>query len=437
MASHIHTKKTKDGAPPMKLSPPLPWLSRTFSSISYNTSPPSSKTNDEDQPTLSTIDLKTLHTSPAVSPSQILLIGLVLFALTRGSHVVLLIAYALSRFIPYAFRINDDGETRRKLWNNFVEKGKKGADGYPTLPKEMRCDEVNLEENYWVNDRGMCLLTSIMTPKDGTPLRAVVCYCHGFLGSASLLARCEYQRFVKAGIAVVSTEYEGHGRSDGLLGLVPCWNKLIDDTSNFFEETCKQRFSGLPCFLNGESMGGAVAFSTYERNPKMWNGVIFVAPMVKIADDVLPSKWVIDAFRLVVGPSGTSSFLARLPIAPSSGSFDDFCFKEIEKRELVNQSPYSFGGRKPRLATARELMNTTAEISSKLHKFDAPFLVQHGLEDRITCPKLSECLYEESKSSDKEIKLYKGMWHTITAGEPDHNIDLVFNDAIKWVIDRL
>jgi len=184
-------------------------------------------------------------------------------------------------------------------------------------------------------------------------------------------------------------------------------------------------------------MGGAVAFSTYERNPKMWNGVIFVAPMVKIADDVLPPKWVIDAFRLVVGPSGTSSFLARLPIAPSSGSFDDFCFKEIEKRELVNQSPYSFGGRKPRLATARELMNTTAEISSKLHKFDAPFLVQHGLEDRITCPKLSECLYEESKSSDKEIKLYKGMWHTITAGEPDHNIDLVFNDAIKWVIDRL
>lgn len=165
--------------------------------------------------------------------------------------------------------------------------------------------------------RGMCLLTSIMTPKDGTPLRAVVCYCHGFLGSASLLARCEYQRFVKAGIAVVSTEYEGHGRSDGLLGLVPCWNKLIDDTSNFFEETCKRRFSGLPCFLNGEvrkiafvfililsliiflfdsyflfyqSMGGAVAFSTYERNPKMWNGVIFVAPMVKIADDVVSSS---------------------------------------------------------------------------------------------------------------------------------------------------
>ncbi len=95
-------------------------------------------------------------------------------------------------------------------------------------------------------------MTSIMTPKADTPIRAVVCYCHGFLGSASLLARCEYQRFVKAGIAVVSIEYEGHGRSDGLLGLVPCWNKLIDDTSKFFEETCKKRFNGLPFFLNGE-----------------------------------------------------------------------------------------------------------------------------------------------------------------------------------------
>ncbi len=104
---------------------------------------------------LSTIDLKTktLHTSPIASPSQILLVGLVLFVLTRGSPTVLAIAYALSRFVPYAFRINDDGETRRKLWNEFVEKGRKGADGFPILPRGMRCEEVHLEENYWVNER--------------------------------------------------------------------------------------------------------------------------------------------------------------------------------------------------------------------------------------------------------------------------------------------
>ena len=103
----------------------------------------------------------------------------------------------------------------------------------------------------FVHTSGMCLLTSIMTPKYNQ-VRAVVCFCHGYLGSSSLLARCEYQRFVVAGIAVVTLEYEGHGRSDGRLGLIPSWEKMIDDTSKFFEEICAKKISGLPCFLNGE-----------------------------------------------------------------------------------------------------------------------------------------------------------------------------------------
>ena len=33
--------------------------------------------------------------------------------------------------------------------------------------------------------------------------------------------------------------------------------------------------------------------------------------------------------------------------------------------------------------------------------------------------------------------LQKGLWHTITAGDPDENIDLVFQDAIQWVLNRI
>ena len=50
-----------------------------------------------------------------------------------------------SQTIPYVFRENDDGESRRILWKEFTKKG--------GLPEELMCKEVDLEERYWENDR--------------------------------------------------------------------------------------------------------------------------------------------------------------------------------------------------------------------------------------------------------------------------------------------
>jgi acylglycerol lipase len=54
----------------------------------------------------------------------------------------------------------------------------------------------------------------------------------------------------------------------------------------------------------------------------------------------------------------------------------------------------------------------------------------------VTDPRMSEMLYNESRSTDKTIKLYCGMYHNLTTGETDENIDTVFDDAISWVTDR-
>lgn len=240
---------------------------------------------------------------------------------------------------------------------------------------------------------------------------------------------------VRKGIAVVMIEYEGHGRSDGTLGLITDWDKLIDDTSSFFEQTIRRRFSSVPTFLMGESMGGAVAYCTYNRNPKLFRGVVFVCPMCKIGDDCLPPQWVIDLFRQLAGPKGTASTLGYLPIAPSQGVQMDWSIRP-HKQALLSSFPLEYG-RKPRLATARELLDVTIHISNDLQNFNAPFLVQHGSMDRITDPRLSEALYRESKSQDKTLKLYDGMLHSLISGEFDENIDMVFNDSIEWIMTRV
>ena len=76
---------------------------------------------------------------------------------------------------PSLFYENDSSEGRRRLYKIFLSNG--------DLPEAMKCNDIELEENYWTNSRGMILATSILRPKAGTPLKAVVCFCHGFLGS--------------------------------------------------------------------------------------------------------------------------------------------------------------------------------------------------------------------------------------------------------------
>ena len=311
----------------------------------------------------------------------------------------------LSITIPYSYRINDSGESRRRLWTEFSKQ--------PHLPPELQCTDVEMEESYWINDRGMALLTSTMIPKNNSPIRAIVCLCHGYMDNTSFLKRIQYQRFVKRGIAVIMIEYEGHGRSDGTNALIPCWTNLVKDSHSYFSHIISKspKFSGKKIFLMGESMGGAVAFDIMMQHRKFYEGVIFAAPMVKIL--VTPPSWVVRLFYKVVGKPGSVSRLSVLPLAPSRGDIPDLSFKDKEKMKLALSVPTKYG-RKPRLATARELLDATKRISATVHEFDAPFLVMHGLEDYVTCPKVSEMLYNESPSKDKEIKLYKGMLDVVS-----------------------
>lgn len=309
-------------------------------------------------------------------------------------------------------------------------------------------------------------MTSIMTPAN-KEIEAVLCFCHGYMDNSSFLKRYEYQRLVKRGIAFVSIEYEGHGRSDGPLCYVNKFDNIIQDAYTFFRQTCHSRFPGKKYFLMGESMGGAVAFDIYLKSTSLMTtstttttitttttttnatehtlfqkveasfsfaGVILCCPMAKISQELLPKAWVINAFQQIVGPSGCNRWIGLLPLSPT-GEMNGF--RLVQKRALAQSVPTWYGLRKPRLATGRELLLTTQRISNSLKLLDAPVLILHGLADTVTDPMLSQALYDECSSTDKQIKLYEGMMHTLTAGETDENIDIVFNDVINWIEARI
>jgi len=366
-----------------------------------------------------------------IGQGRVLLIGFLVFILASvWPPLILVVTFVLSRLIPYTFRVNDDGESRRKFHREFKQR--------TNTPKDFRIvpDDIVMKERYWVNERGMCLLTVTIEPAKPSDIKAVACFCHGYGDNASFLKPVEYRRYVRAGIAVVMIEYEGHGRSDGLIGMTPRFDGMVDDVSSFFEEVTDKKYPGKKRFIVGESMGGAVAMLTYNRKPSIWTGVVFVCPMCKVSPNMLPPDWVVTTLRRILGPSGHVTAFGSLPIAPSKGNTANESFKLLGKKRIFTMHPFIYG-RQPRLDTAREIIDVTGKISGSLIKeFDAPFLVQHGSADKVTMPELSQMLYNEAKAKDKDIIIYEGMWHALTSGEPDENIDRVFKDSIKWILER-
>lgn len=63
-------------------------------------------------------------------------------------------------------------------------------------------------------------------------------------------------------------------------------------------------------------------------------------------------------------------------------------------------------------------------------------MIVHGGADTVTDSAVSQALYDKATSKDKTFKLYPGMWHALTSGEPQENIDLVFFDIVAWLNER-
>ncbi|URE35158.1 Putative lysophospholipase [Musa troglodytarum] len=247
------------------------------------------------------------------------------------------------------------------------------------------------------------------------------CRCrHGRLGCGTKLAA--------AGFGVFGLDYEGHGRSMGARCYIKKFDNIVADCDWFFKSVCGSSENQVKCrFLYGESMGGAVALLLHRKDPAFWDGAVLVAPMCKISEKVKPHPVVVNLLTRV------EEIIPKWKIVPTKDVIDS-AFKDPIKREEIRNNKLIYQD-KPRLKTALELLRTSMDLESSLTMVTLPFFVLHGEADRVTDPEISRALYERAGSGDKTIKLYPGMWHGLTAGEPDDNVEAVFADIIAW-LDR-
>ncbi|GLT43200.1 hypothetical protein SLA2020_171700 [Shorea laevis] len=288
-------------------------------------------------------------------------------------------------------------------------------------------ESVQYQEEYIRNSRGAVLFTCRWLPSSSP--KALVFLCHGYGMECSGFMRECGTRLAGAGYGVYGIDYEGHGKSMGVRCYIKKFNNIVNDCSEYFKSVCMQeghRDKGR--FLYGESMGGAVALLLHKKDPSFWNGAILVAPMCKISEKVKPHPVVVNILTKM------EDVIPKWKIVPTKDVIDS-AFKDPEKREEVRNNKLIYQD-KPRLKTALEMLRTSMSLEDSLHEIMLPFFVLHGEADIVTDPEVSKALYEKASSRDKTIKLYPGMWHGLTFGETEENIEIVFADIIAWLDKR-
>lgn len=289
-------------------------------------------------------------------------------------------------------------------------------------------DDFKYEEEFILNSQGQKLFTCRWLPINQEP-KALIFICHGYAMECSISMKDTGVRLAKAGFAVHGIDYIGHGKSSGLFGYVPSFDDLVGDCANHFSSICeKNENKRKQRFLLGESMGGAVVLLLERKKPNYWDGAVLVAPMCKIADDMKPPAMVVSVLSILC------KIIPTWKIIPTQDIID-IAIKDPKRREEVRSNVYCYKG-KPRLKTGNELLNVSLDIEHNLNKVSLPFIVVHGGDDKVTDPSISKLLFESASSTDKTFKLYPGMWHALTSGEPLENIKIVFSDIVNWLDER-
>ena len=288
--------------------------------------------------------------------------------------------------------------------------------------------DVQYHEEYVRNPRGVQLFTCGWLPASSSP-KALVFLCHGYGMECSVFMRACGFKLAAAGYGVFGIDYEGHGKSMGARCYIQKFDHLVADCDRFFKSICDmEEYRSKRRFLYGESMGGAVALLLHRRDPAFWDGAVLVAPMCKISEKVKPHPVVVTLLTQV------EELIPTWKIVPTKDVIDS-AFKDPVKREKIRRNKLIYQD-KPRLKTALELLRTSMDVEDSLSEVRMPFFILHGEADTVTDPEVSRALYDRAASADKTIKLYPGMWHGLTAGEADDNVELVFADIVAWLDKR-
>lgn len=249
-----------------------------------------------------------------------------------------------------------------------------------------------------------------------SPPRATGVLAHGYAehgGRHHALAAALTER----GIALVSHDHRGFGRSGGPPALVRSFDEYVADLHVVVQHV-REHAEG-PLFLMGHSMGGAVVLLYCLDHGARPAGLVLSSPLLRLP---LPPPL-----------QHASPLMGALPPALPTVHLDrDALSREESVVADVLADPLCYSGR-VKARTGAEMLRATRRIDARMEALTLPFFLFHGTADRLTEPAGSRSLYARARSPDKTLTLFDGFYHETFNDPGGHS---VLSGVADWLEER-
>uniref|UniRef100_A0A803SSH8 Monoglyceride lipase n=1 Tax=Anolis carolinensis TaxID=28377 RepID=A0A803SSH8_ANOCA len=223
---------------------------------------------------------------------------------------------------------------------------------------------------------------------------------------------------------VFSHDHVGHGKSEGDRMIVSDFHVFVRDCLQHID-LMKKDHPGLPMFLLGHSMGGAIAILTACERPNEFSGMVLISPLVVASPDVATPIKVFAAKVL-------NFVLPNLSLGTLDPNMVTRNRKEVDA--YISDPLVYHGGMK--VCFVIQLMNAIAKIQRSLSKLTLPILVLHGSPDKLCDIKGSFLLMDTVSSQDKTLKVYEEAYHALHKELPEVTTS-VFTEIQTWILQKL
>ncbi len=274
---------------------------------------------------------------------------------------------------------------------------------------------VMQEDTIQVSD-GTTLAMRTWLPENCPP-KAVAVALHGFNDYSHAYRRVG-ETLRAQGIAVIAYDQRGYGRS-GEFGVWPGKENLIRDLGDV-TKAAQVRYPGVPLYIMGESMGGAVTLLAAKAGalPAETKGLILIAPALWGGDSM---GWFYRAPLWVAAHTVPSMKVGgkNLNIRPSD-NID--MLRELSRDPLVIK--------KSRFDTLYGIVQLMDEAYRQAEHLPFPTLFLYGAHDEVI-PK-PPVLNAMERLRDQRIAYYPHGFHMLTR---DRQAAMVNGDIAAWILN--
>ncbi len=249
---------------------------------------------------------------------------------------------------------------------------------------------------------------------------AILVLAHG-LGEHARRYDHVAERLTDLGIVVFAPDHRGHGRSGGKRLHARAMGEFTDDLDTLFD-IATSAHPGLPTFLLGHSMGGAIALAYALDHQDRLTALVLSGPALIVTSGT--PKPVVELGKLI------GRILPDMPVQKLDSkavSRDPAVVAAYDADPLVHHGLVPAG-------IARVLVLNEESVAQRLPDLTLPLLVLHGSADRLADPAGADLVADRAGSSDLTHKLYEGLFHEVF-NEPEQ--DRVLSDLVDWLQPRL